>query len=55
MEDKQQDVNQANSVAIPAVQTAQLEQVIPNNNKAIVKLSDISTLVFKANIAGRNI
>ena len=41
-------------MAIPAVQTAQLKQVIPNNNEAIVKLSDIATLVITANLDGRN-
>ena len=43
MKDKPQDVNQANSLAI----TAQLEEVIPDYNEAIVELAGISTLVIK--------
>ena len=56
--DKPQDVNLAKSGAIYAAEIAQLEEVIPDNNEAIVELDDISTLVIKwtvtANLAGRN-
>ena len=34
-------------MAMPAVQTAQLEEMIPDNNEVIVEIAGISTLVTK--------